>query len=128
MTTDVLDASPKTFLREMRGEIVDAKLAYPDVLHVEIQKPHGEIWKLATQYAEFSPADPADLIGKEIDEAQIDPITIELRCKLSNGTELIITPGTDEAEDDPPNWELLTPHGTVLEFGPGLRWQIGRSD
>jgi hypothetical protein len=37
-------------------------------------------------------------------------------------------PATQEAEDDPPNWELITPGGVVLEFGPGVRWQIGSAD
>ena len=29
-----------------------------------------------------------------------------------------------EASDDPPNWELITPGGVLLEFGPGVRRQI----
>jgi hypothetical protein len=38
MTTLVtLDASPANVLRALRGLIVDASLAYPDVLHVEIR-------------------------------------------------------------------------------------------
>jgi hypothetical protein len=37
-------------------------------------------------------------------------------------------PGAREASDDPPNWELITPDGLVLEFGPGLRWQISGAD
>lgn len=31
---------------------VDAKKAYPDVLHVEIRDSAGELWRLATQDAE----------------------------------------------------------------------------
>lgn len=33
-----------------------------------------------------------------------------------------------EAEDNPPNWELISLAGVVLEFGPGLRWQISGGD
>lgn len=33
-------------------------------------------------------------------------------------------PGAREADDDPPSWELITQGGVVLEFGPGVRWQI----
>jgi len=33
-----------------------------------------------------------------------------------------------DAEDDPPNWELVSPSGILLEFGPGLRWQISSAD
>jgi hypothetical protein len=39
-----------------------------------------------------------------------------------------VKPADREAEDDPPNWELITPGGVVLEFGPGVRWQIGSAD
>jgi hypothetical protein len=48
--------------------------------------------------------------------------------KLSDGSLLDVRPAVREAEDDPPNWELITPGGVVLEFGPGVRWQISSAD
>lgn len=108
----------------MRGAIIDARLAYPDVLHVEVRDSSGELWRLATQDAEWSPSDPAELVGNSIEDAEIDKATGELRCKLSNGSLLDVKPAAQEANDDPPNWELITPGGVVLEFGPGVRWQI----
>lgn len=123
-----LDASPINVLRSMRGSIVDARIAYPEVLHVEIKDSTGELWHLATQDAEWSPADPAALIGRSVNDADIDSETGELRCKLSDGSLLDVKPAAREGEDDPPNWELITPGGVVLEFGPGLRWQIGSAD
>ena len=127
-TAIALDASPLNVLRSMRGPIVDARLAYPDVLHVEIRDAYGDLWRLATQDAEWSPADPADLIDRSIDDADIDEETGELRCKLSDGSVLDVKPAASEADDDPPNWELITPGGVVLEFGPGVRWQISAAD
>ena len=127
-TVVALDASPTTVLRSMRGSIVDARIAYPDVLHVEVRDSSGEIWRLATQDAEFSPADPAQLVGRSIDDADIDEESGELRCKLSDGSVLDIKPGAAETEDDPPYWELISPAGVVLEFGPGVRWQISGAD
>jgi len=112
----------------MRGQIVDARVAYPEVLHVEVKDPSGELWHLATQGAEWSPADPAVLVGRSVDDADIDAETGELRCKLSDGSLLDVKPVAREAEDDPPSWELITPGGVVLEFGPGVRWQIGSAD
>ncbi len=123
-TVVALDASPANVLRSMRGEIVDARLAYPDVLHVEVRDSSGELWRLATQDAEWSPSDPAELVGNAIEGAEIDEDTGELRCKLSNGSLLDVKPAAQGASDDPPNWELITPGGVVLEFGPGVRWQI----
>ena len=127
-TAVALDASPLNVLRSMRGQIVDARIAYPEVLHVEVKDSAGELWHLATQDAEWSPADPAVLIGRSVDDADIDAETGELRCKLSDGSLLDVKPAAREAEDDPPNWELITPGGVVLEFGPGVRWQIGSAD
>jgi hypothetical protein len=128
-TVVALDASPANVLRSMRGPIVDAKKAYPDVLHIEIRDSAGELWRLATQDAEWSPADLPELVGQAIEDAEIDENSGELRCRLSNGTVLDVRPGgSHEADDDPPNWELITPGGVLLEFGPGVRWQISGAD
>jgi hypothetical protein len=127
-TAVALDASPLNVLRSMRGQIVDARIAYPEVLHVEVKDSAGELWRLATQDAEWSPTDPAELVGRSVDDADIDGETGELRCKLSDGSLLDVKPATQETEGDPPNWELITPGGVVLEFGPGVRWQIGSAD
>lgn len=123
-----LDDLPGNLLRSMHGRIVDARIAYPEILHVEVRDSAGELWKLATQDAEWSPSDPADLVGRSVDDADIDKETGELRCKLSDGSLLDVKPAARGAEDDPPNWELITPRGVVLEFGPGVRWQIGSAD
>jgi hypothetical protein len=127
-TVVALDASPTTVLRSMRGSIVDARIAYPDVLHVEVRDSSGGIWRLATQDADWSPSDPAQLLGRSIDDADIDEESGELRCRLSDGSMLDIKPAAAETKDDPPYWELISPAGVVLEFGPGVRWQISGAD
>jgi hypothetical protein len=127
-TVIALDASPTSVLRSMRGAIVDARIGYPDVLHVQVRDANGDLWRLATQDAEWSPADPAELIGRSIEDAEIEETSGELRCKLSDGSLLDIKPAAAEAEDDPPYWEVISPGGVVLEFGPGVRWQIGSAD
>jgi hypothetical protein len=123
-----LDASPLNVLRQMRGSVVDARIAYPEVLHVEIRDSRGDVWRLATQDARWSPSDPAQLVGRSIEDADIDEGTGELHCKLSDGSVLHIEPAKLHADDDPPNWELIAPTGIVLEFGPGVRWQISGAD
>ncbi|MGI8903571.1 MAG: DUF6188 family protein [Solirubrobacteraceae bacterium] len=126
-TITALDASPLNLLRAMRGLIADARVAYPDVLHVEIRDSIGRVWHLATQDAEWSPADPSELRGRSIEDAVIDQGG-ELRLSLSDGSRLDVVPTPREAADDPPSWELITPDGLVLEFGPDVRWQISRAD
>lgn len=129
MTTVVaLDASPANVLRSLRGTIIDARIAYPDVLHVEVRDLRRDLWRLATQDAEWSPSDPRQLVGRSIDDVAIDGTTGELRCILSDGSVLDVRPAAIEAEDDPPNWELVGPAGILLKFGPGLRWQISSAD
>jgi hypothetical protein len=128
MGTVGLDASPANVLRSMRGSVTGARLAYPDVLHVEVHDAAGGIWRLATQDAEFSPNDPTELVGSAVEDADIDPDTGELRVRLSGDALLTVTPARREASDDPPNWELITPDGLALEFGPGMRWQISAAD
>jgi hypothetical protein len=127
-TVVALDASPANVLRSMRGSIVDARIAYPDVLHVEVRDSRGDLWRLATQDSEWSPSDPGQLVGRSIDDVVIDGETGELRCVLSDGSVLAVRPAAIQAEDDPPNWELVSPAGIVLEFGPGFRWQISGAD
>jgi len=127
-TVVALDSSPANVLRSMRGSIVGARLGYPDVLQVEIRDAAGETWMLATQDAEWTPTDPGELVGQSVEDAQIDEATGELLCKLSDGSVLDVKPARKEADDDPPNWELITPGGVLLEFGPGVRWQISSAD
>lgn len=69
-------------------------------------------------------ADRSGRVGKAIEDAEIDEETGELRCRLSGGSLLDVKPAAQEANDDPPTWELITPGGVLLEFGPGVRWQI----
>ena len=127
-TVVALDASPTTVLRSMRGPIVDARKAYPEILQVQVRDSGGGIWRLSTQDAEWSPSDPVQLLGLSIDDADIDEESGELRCQLSDGSVLDIKPAAAEANDDPPYWELISPAGVVLEFGPGVRWQISGTD
>lgn len=127
-TVVALDTSPVNVVRSMRGSIVDARIAYPDVLHVEIRDSHGDLWRLATQDADWSPSNPADLVGRSISDADIDESTGELRCRLSDGSLFDVRPAAHDVDDDPPNWELISPTGVVLEFGPGVRWQISGVD
>src|SRR3954470_17935982 len=113
-TVVALDASPLNVLRSMRGTIVDARIAYPDVLHVEIRDARGDFWRFATQDAEWSPADPRHLIGPSVEDADIDDENGELRCRLSDGSVFDVKPSVAEAKDDPPSWELISPGGIAL--------------
>lgn len=117
-----------SFIRSFRGAIVLARIAHPDVLHIEVRDSQGAVWRLATQDASFSPSDPTRLMERRIDDAHIDEASGELRCRLSDGSMLSLQPSPASALDDPPTWELISPSGIVLEFGPGVRWQFSSVD
>lgn len=70
----------------------------------------------------------AHLLERSLDRADIDEQSGELRCGLSDGSALVVRPADVGGEDDPPNWELISPTGILLEFGPGVRWQISAAD
>ena len=128
-TVVALDASPATVLRSMRGEIVAVSRAYPEVLHLEVRDSTGGLWRLATQDADWSPEDPSELVGRTIKGAAIDEASGELRCSLSGDSVFAVLPCVgDYADGDPPSWELITPSGVLLAFGPGLRWQVSGAD
>lgn len=86
---------------------------------------------MATAVAlDSSPANVLRSMRGSIVDARLGTRTFSrsLLCKLSNGSLLDVKPGRKESDDDPPNWELITPGGVLLEFGPGVRWQISSAD
>lgn len=119
-----LSSSVADVLAGFHGSIVVAEMAYPEVLHVEVRDERGQLWRLATQDARWSPLDPAELRNQSIVASAINRATGELKCQLANGSEFVVTPEPQVEEDDPPNWELFTPGRYMLEFGPGSTWQI----
>jgi hypothetical protein len=123
-----LDSSPANVLPQFRGSIVAAQLAFPDVLHVEVRDQKGDLWKLATQDADWSPSDPRALAGRSILHSGVDAASSDLRCELSDGSVLVVSADPASGRGDPPSWELIAPTGVVLEFGPGMRWQITSAD
>lgn len=62
--------------------------------------------------------------GRGVEDVEVDAGTGALCLRLSDESTVCIRPTQTQASDDPPTWELITPEGAVLEFGPGLRWQI----
>lgn len=121
--TEDLDASPLTIMRAMRGTITRAALAYPDVLHLDVHDSRDRLWRFSTHDADYEPANPSELDGRVVEDVSIMD-SGELCIGLSGDLTLTVTPAPVEADDDPPNWEVITPDGLVLECGPGLRWEI----
>lgn len=130
MTTQIaLSASPSSILRGFSGRLAGARRAYPDVLHLEIEDSRGRIWQFTTWDSSW-PDPLLELVGEPLQRAQIDKQNGVLRLYLGKGEgrDYGIVAEHPEHPDDPPNWELLTPDGLSLVFGPGFRWQVSRAD
>ncbi len=123
-TTHSLITSPAGGLQSLRGEIIDARIAYPEVLHVELRDREDRVWCFATQDADWVPFEIDQLVGQEVREAVIDPDTSALRCRLSGGAVFEVLPAPQADPDDPPNWELIAPDSSTLVFGPGRTWRV----
>ena len=54
----------------------------------------------------------------------IDPVAPAIMVEDGRAEKFPDREAEREADDDPPNWELILPGGVLLEFGPGARWQI----
>lgn len=123
-----LDTSLAKILRSFRGRIADARIAYPEVLHVEVIDEEGGLWRFATQDATFEPENPVSVVGGTLEDTRLDPNTGECHWRLSDGLRLIVRPATGEPLEHVPTWELITPHHIALAFGPGPQWHFSRSD
>ena len=127
-TTIALDSSPTTIVRRLHGLIVSMRTAYPEILHIEVDDRAKGRWRLASWDADLSTVVPETLKGRSIERAEIDGGTGELRLVLAGDSTFSISPDKHSSPGDPPSWELITPDGLALVFGPGLRWQIARAD
>jgi hypothetical protein len=65
------------------------------------------------------------LIGKTVVDASLEDRSGILTVSFSGGTHLTATP-TSAEDDDAESWELFTPEGLVLIYGPKGQWQLAR--
>lgn len=122
------DTFPVEILSRFRGQIIDARPAYPEVLHLKVRDANGGEWWLATQEAKWSPGDPDFFVGKIVTDADLDDQSGQLTVKFSDGSVFAVLPDHEGAHDDLEAWELFTPERTILTYGPRGRWLLGRFD
>jgi Family of unknown function (DUF6188) len=119
---------PTDLLGRFRGRVFQARPAYPEVLHFKVRDAAGGEWWFGTQEAEWSPTDPDGLLDKTVVGADLDESSGTLTIGFSDGSEFTVLPDHEGADDDLEAWELFTPEGLVLTYGPRGRWQLGRTD
>lgn len=122
------NTSPADLLGRVRGPVKDARLTYPERVHLEVTDAVGGVWCLATWEAAYSPADPEELNGKTVVSTDLDDRSKVLTIGFSDGTCFTVTPIPDEEDDAIENWELFTPDDLLLSYGPWGRWKLGSAD
>jgi hypothetical protein len=126
--TVIPDISPIELITRLRGQIFKADPAYPETIHFELRDADGGEWCLATQWADYVPSDPAEILGKIVDDAKLDERTGNLTFTFSDGSEFkVISRPQEEPGDDLEHWDLFTPEGLVLAWGPDASWQLKRA-
>jgi hypothetical protein len=126
MAVVVPNTSPADLLRRFRGTIFDAAPGYPDVILFQARDAEGDDWWFSTFYAEFSPKEPALLLGKSIIDTGLES-SGRLTISFSDGSRFVVDPiplQPGEPDDDLENWHLFTPDELVLTYGPEGRWEI----
>jgi hypothetical protein len=126
--TVIPDISPTELIARLRGRIFEANYAYPETIQFKLRDADGGEWWLATQWADYSPSEPADLLGKVVVDAKLDERTGNLTFTFSDGSEFkVISRPQEEPGDDLEHWDLFTPEGLVLVWGPDAGWQLKRA-
>jgi hypothetical protein len=124
MTILTSNTSPAAVLGRFRGRVTKARITYPERAAFDVTDADGGEWYLATWDAAFVPEDPKELDGKTVVGADLDESSQVLTVNFSDGALFTATPIVYE-DEDVENWELFTPEGLTLRYGPRGRWELG---
>ena len=127
MTIVTSNTSAAALLTRFGGLVTKARVTYPERAALDVIDAEGGEWYLATWWAEFAPVDPEELGGKTVVSADLGEPPGKLTVGFSDGTTFTITPVADEEKDAIENWELFTPEGLVLSYGPKGRWSLAEA-
>ncbi len=121
------DISPMAILGGFRGFVARARLTYPERAALDVTDVKGGEWHLTTWWSDYTPADPEVFDGKTVVSADLGDPEGKLTVGFSDGTDFTVTPVIDEGDDAIENWQLFTPDGRILTYGPKGRWQLGKA-
>jgi hypothetical protein len=124
------ELSPVALLACFRGEVVCSRPAFPDVLQVHVRDSDGSLWRFLTFEADYFPAEPDEFLGKVVVAANIEASTAKVTIGFSDGSSLSVVPFAlepDEVDDNYETWQLFTPDGLVLNYGPGDHWLLKKA-
>lgn len=119
-----VDRSLGEYLANMRGRIVLSAIGYSDSIHLHVKDGEGQTWRFCTWDADWEPSVPDEFAGRKLEAVELDRRSGVMKLRFDQGRQLVITPGEYEDVRDPPYWEILTPDGQSIEYGPGPSWHV----
>jgi hypothetical protein len=128
MSAVELDIAPVDLLARFRGLVVGTRLPHSRRTYFEVIDEESGRWRLRTWRTTYSSTDSGDNQGKTIVGVAVDECSEALTISFSDESSCSVAPSPDYVDDDGENWELFTPDGLVLAYGPRGRWLLGRVD
>jgi hypothetical protein len=128
MSATSLDTTPVHLLARFRGLVVNTRLPHSKRTYLEVKNDEGGTWRLVSWSTASSKSGAGNNDGKTVVGATVDDRSGVLTVGFSDASFFTLTPVLDDADDAVENWEIFTPEGLVLAFGPRGRWLLGRAD
>ncbi len=128
MSAVSLDITPVHLLARFRGLVVGTRLPHSKRTYLEVIDAEGGKWRLVTWRTTYSSTDTGENKDKTVLSAAVDDRSGVLTINFSDESSCSLTPIPDESDDALENWEIFTPDGFILAYGPRGRWLWGRAD
>jgi hypothetical protein len=128
MSTVTSDTSPTDVLGCVRGTVTDSRVTSSRRIQLTVTDVAGGKWHLVSWEASYSASDAERLDGRSVVKTDLDAESGLLTVGFSNESYFTLTPTWRVDDESVEDWELSTPEGLVLTFGPKGQWQLGRSD
>lgn len=128
MNAVIPDISPTTVLARFHGQVTEGRLTHSKRIYLEIEDARGGRWRLISWEADYTATFPGFPGTKTVTAADFDLGSRTLTVSFSDHTSLTLAAIPDEADDAIEHWELFTPEGMVLAYGPWGTWRFGDKD
>jgi hypothetical protein len=118
------NTSPADLLTCVRGIVTYAHVTSSGRIKLRLTDQAGDKWGLVSWKADYSPSHPEVPDGKTIVDAALDTDSGVLTVDFSDRTYFTLAPNREPDDEGIEDWELFTPDGLVLSYGPRGRWQL----
>ena len=119
------DTCPADLLACARGVVTYAQVTVSGRIRILFADHSGRRWGLKSWEADYAPSVDDKPDGKTVTGVELEDRSGILTVKYSDGAYFTLAPNPAVEDDSIEDWELFTPDGLVLAYGPRGRWQLG---